>query len=623
MMQYQSVLAVDVGSTTTKAIFLDRSSGEFRLRYRAEAPTTVERPLEDVMIGVHNALERLQNISGRQLLRDGQLITPAEGEAGVDIFMATSSAGGGLQMVVGGIWHTMTSESAKRAALGAGAIVMDTFSADDNRTPVEKIQRIQELRPDMILLSGGIDGGNISHVTQLAEIVALARPQPRLGKSYTLPVVYAGNIKARNVVDTFLEDICLVKHVDNLRPTLEDEVLQPAREQISELFMEHVMSHAPGYSELLDWSQDVILPTPGSVGRVINILGEEYDMDVLAVDVGGATTDVFSSVFMDYRKFIPGKTSPHEATWENVQERAFHRSVSANLGMSYSIGNILYEAGAENVMRWLPFTVDEGRLRDWCSNKMIRPTTLPQSLWALMLEQAFAREAMRLALERHFEMARSLRGISVKRDVGDIFRQGNTGWRLFEMEQIDAIVGSGGVLSHAPRRTQALSMLLDSLQPAGITELYVDSIFMMPQLGILSTVARDAALEVLVKDGLVNLGTCIAPIGTPRLSSTVATVDFDLPGGRKQHRVLRGKLSLVPLPQNERVTITVRPASGVDVGAGVGKIVQGTAIGGPLGVILDGRNRPIEFPKNEAERVVTLRDWYQTLQVYPDWKEEK
>lgn len=630
-MKYQSVLAVDVGSTTTKALLMERGTGGFRLRFRAEAPTTVERPLENVMIGVRNAIERLEQVADHALLDDtGKLRPRRNDKEGVDLFLATSSAGGGLQMVVGGIWRNMTAESAKKAALGAGAIVMDVFAADDERNPLEKIQRIQELRPDMILLSGGVDGGNTTHVTSLAEIVALSKPQPRLGKAYTLPVVYAGNVSARGIVESFLDDAsaegsCLVKHVANLRPTLETEVLEPAREQIHELFMEHVMSHAPGYPELLEWCNDVILPTPGSVGRVIDTMGQEFNVNVLAADIGGATTDVFSSVFLQYQRFIPSADATRmweKGYFEQVEERKFDRSVSANLGMSYSIGNILAEAGLENVARWLPFPIDEERLRDWCCNKMIRPTTLPQSLWSLIVEQAFAREALRLAVSRHLDLTTGLKGISVKRTIGDIFKQEASGQRLFRMMEVDCIVGSGGVLSHAPRRSQALSMVLDSFQPEGVTEVYVDSIFMMPQLGILSTVAPEEALEVFTKDCLVPLGTCIAPVGTPRLSSTLATVDVKYPDGqRKQVRIQNGSISTLPLGVGQTASITVRPASGVDIGEGPGKILETDAIGGQGGLILDGRNRPIVFPRDERARVTRLQSWYDALGVYPAGEE--
>jgi len=168
-MSLQSILATDCGSTTTKAILIELVNGEYRLRFRGEAPTTVEAPFEDVTRGVLNAVMEVEELSNRILLDGDEIITPQQGDKGVDIYVSTSSAGGGLQMMVAGVVKSMSGESAERAALGAGSIVMDVLASNDGRKPHEKITRIRQLRPDMILLSGGIDGGTIKHVVELAK----------------------------------------------------------------------------------------------------------------------------------------------------------------------------------------------------------------------------------------------------------------------------------------------------------------------------------------------------------------------------------------------------------------------------------------------------------------------
>ena len=118
-----------------------------------------------------------------------------------------SSAGGGLQMMVAGVVRNLTAESAERAALGAGAIVMDVIASNDKRLPHEKIERIRHLRPDMVLLSGGIDGGTSSSTSRSWRRLSRRQiPRPRLGVSYQLPVIYAGNKDARAVVGERLGD---------------------------------------------------------------------------------------------------------------------------------------------------------------------------------------------------------------------------------------------------------------------------------------------------------------------------------------------------------------------------------------------------------------------------------
>jgi uncharacterized protein (TIGR01319 family) len=195
----------------------------------------------------------------------------------------------------------------------------------------EKVKRIRQLRPDMSLLSGGIDGGTVTHVVELAEILAAANPKPRLGINFQLPVIYAGNNKAVSAIEERLGDITDLTTVDNIRPTLEEENLQPSRDKIHDLFMDHVMAQAPGYKKLMNWADAPIMPTPGAVGEIIKKIAEEEKISVVGVDIGGATTDVFS-----------------------VFKGQFNRTVSANLGMSYSVCNVLAETGSNNVLRLVP-----------------------------------------------------------------------------------------------------------------------------------------------------------------------------------------------------------------------------------------------------------------------------
>ncbi|MBZ0267056.1 glutamate mutase L [bacterium] len=594
--QIRSILATDCGSTTTKAIFIEYRDGEYRLIVRGEAPTTVEAPFEDVTKGVLNAIEEAGELAGRKFLDGDKIITPTrEDGSGVDLYVSTSSAGGGLQMVVAGVVKTMTAESAERAALGAGAIVMDALASNDGRRAYEQIRRIRHLRPDMILLSGGIDGGAVDHVVKLAEIIAAADPRPRLGSSYQLPVIFAGNNAATDKIEETLGGKTDLSCVDNLRPVMERENLGPARDKIHDLFMEHVMAQAPGYKKLMEWVGVPIMPTPGAVGNIIQTIAKQHDLDVVGVDIGGATTDVFS-VFGD----------------------TFNRTVSANLGMSYSISNVLTEAGVPNVMRWVPFSMDEKDLRNRIRNKMIRPTTIPHTLEELKVEQALAREALRLAFVQHKSMAVGLRGVQRERTVSDTFEQSGSDETIVDMMSLDLLIGSGGVLSHAPRRQQSAMMMVDAFLPEGVTRLAVDSIFMMPQLGVLAEVHPAAATEVFEKDCLIWLGTCVAARGVGKPGRTLFTAELTRGDGKKEtHEIKFGDLQLVPLGVGESVKAHLIPGKGCDLGWGPGKTVERELHGGVVGLILDGRGRPIAIDASDPDRVEKIQRWAAALDAYP------
>ena len=592
----RSVLATDCGSTTTKAILIEKVDGVYRQTYRGEAPTTVEAPFEDVTRGVLNAAQEIAELSGRKLVKeDGSgIITPENGDAGVDMYISTSSAGGGLQVVVGGVVRSMTAESAMRAALGAGAIVMDTFATNDKRPAHEQIERIRQLRPDMILLAGGIDGGTKKHVITLAERIRAARPRTRLGGGFNLPIIYAGNQEITEQITDLLEQVCALEMVENVRPIMEKENLGPARDKIHDLFMEHVMAQAPGYDKLMSWTDTPIMPTPGAVGHIMQVIAKQKGINILGVDIGGATTDVFS-----------------------VFDEIFNRTVSANLGMSYSISNVLAEAGLPQVLRWVPFNIDEKGLRNRIGNKMIRPTTIPQTMEELQIEQAIAREALRLAFIQHKEFAVGLKGVQKQRTIADAFRQKQDD-SLVQMMKLDLIVGSGGVLSHAPRRVQSMRMMIDAFAPEGITAMAVDSIFMMPHLGVLSTVNEQAATEVFERDCIIYLGTCIAPVGKMKPNRDIVRVQLQIKKRNIDQKIPIDTLINFPTPDQEEVEATITPLqSTLDVGAGVGKPWKGKIKGGVVGIVVDTRGREIRLPEEQKERTPLLQTWVQALGEYP------
>lgn len=592
--ELRTVLVTDCGSTTTKALLFERKADRWHQTFRGEAPTTVEEPTADVTMGALNAFREVQELSGRTFLHEGPspfMVTGEDSGRGIDLYLSTSSAGGGLQMLVAGVVHNITTESAERAALGAGAIVMESVSADDGREDYERIETIRHIKPDIVLVTGGIDGGSTAHVVEMAEILVAASPRPRFGDTLKLPVIYAGNADAAVEVSQILSKRAQVVVVPNVRPRLDHENLGPAREAIHEFFLSHVMSHSPGYGTLMSWSPVPIMPTPAAVGDIVQMYAERTGKNVLCVDIGGATTDVFS-VFVD-----------------RSGQRAFNRTVSANLGMSYSIANVLVEAGVQNIRRWLPFGISETELRDRLRNKMIRPTSIPQTIEDLWVEQAVCREALRLSLKHHRSLAIGLESAREK-GIADVFRQSSDRYELVDLMSLDIAIGSGGVLSHAPSRAQAALMLVEGFALEGITQLAVDSIFMMPHLGVLASVHPEAAREIFENDCLVYLGVSVAPRYNEKKVRSDALADVYLDGERLG-QVQRGKVLRLKTAARGKGLLKVAPLSnGVDVGSGPGEPLIREVILGETGIICDGRNRPIVIPEDSA---TAQREVYESI----------
>ncbi len=589
----------DIGSTTTKALMFERSGDGYRLAGSAHAPTTVESPTEDVKVGLLEAACRLGEKLGLTLTADESLAIGS----GFDTYLSTSSAGGGLQILVSGLARTVTAKSAFRAACAAGGVLLDVLAIDDGRRPHEKVEAIEGLRPDMILIAGGVDGGDVANVVRMASVILAADLRPKYAPEGRMPVIFAGNINAQKHVEALFRGRAEFASVENLRPTMDRENLDPARRAIHDLFTDHVMARAPGYSSVRGWTALPIEPTPVAVENMLEIISRRGNENIIMVDIGGATTDVFS-----------------------FYEDTYSRTVSANLGMSYSASHVLLEAGPEKIMRWLASDLSERRLRNMVANKCIHPTRLPRDELELEVEQAIAREALRLALKTHRDLSLRVRRVSAKDWTMSSFwtdkrfKPEYAEDKYIQMEEVSLLFGSGGVLSHAPERWQAALIMIDGLEPRGITELAVDSIFMAPHLGAIARLSEDAAYDTFRRECAVPLGTCISFAGRIYPGAEIADVRLASHLRDERLKVIGGQIIIVPADREEEFEVEIYPARRVDAGAGPGRHVAGKCRGGEVGVIIDSRGRPIQFPQDGDEQMTLAGEWRSAFEEAAKWK---
>jgi hypothetical protein len=187
--------------------------------------------------------------------------------------------------------------------------------------------------------------------------------------------------------------------------------------------------------------------------------------------------------------------------------------------------------------------------------------------------------------------------------------------------KVNAVGGTGGLLSHAPRRVQSMLVLSDGFSVEGVTRLFQDSVFMMPHLGVLSTVQREIAMEIYSKDCLVRLGTSIAPRGHLAEGSErqVATITIEMPDGETiVEEPTYGSIKTIPLREGEVAQVEINPTRGFDVGAGSGRRLRTPIEGGVVGILIDTRGRPITLPESLEARRRKLMEWFTALEVYPE-----
>ncbi|MDP8201531.1 MAG: glutamate mutase L [Candidatus Tenebribacter burtonii] len=511
----KNIIITDVGSTTTKALLLQKKGEEFKLKSLHDSPTTVEKPLEDVNIGVFNAIKFIEQETGIPLLtknsNDSEITFNED-----TLYLTTSSAGGGLQILVIGLTLFDSASSGKRTAFGAGGVILDTFAIDDKRSSLEQMQAMSVLHPDIILMCGGIDGGAVSPILRLGEILQLANPSPKFGDKTNIPLVFAGNIEARTFIAGLFGKRFDLFMVPNLRPKLTEENLQPAREKIHQLFMDNVMEQAPGYSSLKKIVSDDIIPTPMSVISSLQLISEKLDENVMAVDIGGATTDIFSNILGEY-----------------------FRTVSANYGMSYSISNVLKDTGYSNIKKWLPEELNDKYITNYIANKMLYPTFNPSAIPQIAIEHAVSKEAIRMSKKQHMKMNFNTKEIGFldklkakQHDLENIteafYIEKAKDAKKFHMYDINILIGAGGVLSHTDSNEQALSIIYNGFQPEGITEIWKDKHFISPHLGKLSAVDEKLATKLLTDECFERIGLTIRPLAQKwKLSKTVLTIEVE------------------------------------------------------------------------------------------------
>ena len=373
-----------------------------------------------------------------------------------------------------------------------------------------RARKIIALQPDAICVAGGADGGATGPVLELVETLAL-------GAMLTDPnarpaIIYAGNSTLRPKLRSLVgADVSLIVVDGNVRPSLETENLGPLQAELEALHTTTKLARIPGLATCAAWSHLPILPTTRSFGHSVQYLSMTGNLKsgALGVDAGAAATTVAAAF--------------------NGQ---LYLTVRSDIGSAFGGARLLQEVGRAAIARWLPFELDDGELEAFVINKELRPLSIPPDSHELLIEQALAREAIRATLK----MARPgwARSNGARSDL---------------LPPVEPIVGSGAVLARASRPGQAALMLLDALEPIGVTQLLLDVYGLMSALGAAAVASPLSAVQTIENQGLYLLGTVVVPIGRVRAGEIVLGVKMKYDsGGEIEVEVAAGTLEILPLP---------------------------------------------------------------------------
>ncbi len=443
-------LLIDIGSTFTKIAAVDLENESIVAKTRS--PTTVE---DDVTKGILKALtsidKEIGGWEGKQML-------------------ACSSAAGGLRMVSIGLVPELSSEAAKRAALGAGAKIVALYSFQLTR---QEIQQIESLSPDIILLAGGTDGGNERAILHNAGVLARS--------SLSAPIIVAGNKCVYDEIDNIFRTTSKnYKLVANAMPEIGRLEVDECREAIREVFMANIVK-AKGLDKAKDLVGDIIMPTPAAVLNGATLLGQGIEGEpglgeLIVIDVGGATTDVYS--------IAQGTPTRGAVIMRGLPEPFAKRTVEGDLGVRHNIDTLLKLCGSKEV------AVDSEVIADFHAD----PSKTPVNEREMEVDVELARVAVETSFERHVGKVEIVYG-----PHGEMVVQ--TGK---DLSRVTTVIGTGGPIIHASRPAEILQGVLNAsrngnlLKPQRAT-FYLDEHYIMYAMGLLARSAPGPALRTLKK----------------------------------------------------------------------------------------------------------------------------
>ncbi len=553
----------------TRVVLLDMVGGQYRLLSRAQSLTTAMPPVLDVGVGLRRALERITSQTGRTLTSDHELLLGSRTDgSGADMFLATASGGRPMKAVLVGLMPDISLASGRRALGSTYVELTDVLSLADFRSTQAQVNAILRNQPDLIFIVGGTNGGATDAIVSLLETVRLAVVLARGQKPV---VLYSGNEALKPLVNEMMGSEATVFMSANVRPTLQDEQLASAQLELALVYGAYKAAGAGGFEEVQRASRLGVLPTAQSYANVVRYLGElpGAGIGVMCVDVGSSTVTICASI----------RKQPYV-------------TIRSDLGLGQSAVTGVKAVGARNIQRWLTFEASESEIMDYAWNKTLRPSTVPQTSQDLELEYAITRELIRNAVA-------SSRG----------------GWRGVPRGEIlpamRPIIGAGSVLAQAIDPGIGALLLLDALQPVGVSELWLDPYGLIAALGSIAYVEPLAVVQVLESGGLLSVGTAISPMGrTKALNAMEVSVRYQ-DGKTSQRTVRNGAIQLVDLPSGQKAQVTITLSRGLTIN-GKGRLTL-TVDGGVAGLILDGRGRPLMLPRELERRSQLLPKWYASV----------
>ena len=562
--EVNSVLGIEIGSVLTRAVLFDVVEESYQFIAAGSAATTDGAPHFDVSTGVLEALEQLQQITGKYLLDlNKKLIIPSHGGIeGVDKLVVTLSCGADLHAATFGLLSDLSLASADKLARCFPLNIADGFGINDRRPLQKQIDALQIARPDLLIFAGGADRGATKSIQRMAAMIASALQL--MPENNRPAILYCGNHAIKKKVKESLDKYTSVLITNNILPEIDSEDLTQASFDLNQMIVTKKIKTLNGLEQLASVCNHQPLMTGLGFQHVIKYLGRLYDpaRGVLGIDMGSSHTI---------------------AAYSNRQNSTLR---TLPLGTGLGLENLLSRTKVDEIQKWIGDEISDEYIMEYLWQKTLFPHSQPVTVIDHQIELALIRQILSLTIHDLVSSA------------------------ALPTVNFEPIIISGSPLTQAAAPWQVLLALLDGIQPLGITPLVVDKHGIMSLLGAAARVNPLLPVQVLESTAFINLATVITLESKARFGSLLLEGKLQSQtGGRQDFEVRQGHLLSLPLPFGETGVLHLKAQKNLQISD---VELNGEAIkvkGGVCGLVFDARGRPLRLPDNPALRRELLKTW--------------
>ena len=572
LVELASVLGIKIDTHSTKLFLFDVVDGRFHLLATTDADTSQKPPFNDIREGFFSAIDQLQKITGRILLdEEMSLIVPSQEDgSGIDQVAITFGFLNQVTILTVGLLDVISIESLAKVIHNTHLSHVDQIKLNDPRKLDDILSSFVSNNPDIIMLAGGTDNGANKSVFRMLEIIQFCIQQ--LPNEKVPELVYAGNSSISDLIREKTQGMSKFSIANNIRPALETENLVPALNVINEINGQLLSRKLPGFEYLYNYTKSSPIPSTQALGIVTKFLSKlsaDNNANILAIDLN--------------KEII---------SFSGQYKNQLHLSASKN-PIYWEFGKYLSNLNIDELSNWMIVKNDPESLMNYLWSKSIRQEMVPEDIKGYSVELSLLREIIR----SQYKNFKKISAIS------------NNFW--------SQIIINGDQLTRFENPSEIALLLLDSIQPQGVTNLFLDQQGILPVLGSIAMENPILTIQILEGTNISLIAKIIsvqsrAKIGTPLVKIRIEYQD----GTYIEDEIIQGTISKYSFSIGQIVKAFLEPINYIDMQQFGKNIEKGILVQGSLcGLIIDARGRPLHLDSSKSKNLELINSWRKSMSI--------